>query len=118
MLLAPVQAAAEYQHLARSLQRTHSNDSAFFYILSSDDLAIATLQMVLNLLRDWLNKWRLIVNLGKMVTLLSGLERSMTPQFKLRRQEVEFFKDSFCGFSKFRLGGGFPVRHGREHGAL
>ncbi|GBP31825.1 RNA-directed DNA polymerase from mobile element jockey [Eumeta japonica] len=54
------------------------------------DLAVAKLQRVLDLLPDWLDKWRVAVNMTKTAALLTGQQRIMPPKLRLRGQEVEW----------------------------
>ncbi|GBP14564.1 RNA-directed DNA polymerase from mobile element jockey [Eumeta japonica] len=68
----------------------YSDDIAYLVSSRRADLAIAKLHTVLDLLPDWLNKWRMAMNVTKTTALLTGQQRIMPPKLRLRRQEVEW----------------------------
>ncbi|GBP86575.1 RNA-directed DNA polymerase from mobile element jockey [Eumeta japonica] len=54
------------------------------------DLAAKKIQRVLDLLPKWLDKWRMAVNVSKTAALLTGSQRNMPDQLRLRAQAVEW----------------------------
>ncbi|GBP91642.1 hypothetical protein EVAR_68276_1 [Eumeta japonica] len=54
------------------------------------DLAVAKTQRVLDLLPNWLDKWRVAINLTKMAALLTGQQRTTPSKLRLRGQDVEW----------------------------
>ncbi|GBP44805.1 hypothetical protein EVAR_86621_1 [Eumeta japonica] len=54
------------------------------------DLVVKKLQRVFDLLPDWLDKWRVAVNVTKTVALLTGQQRIMPPKLRLREQGVKW----------------------------
>ncbi|GBP78705.1 RNA-directed DNA polymerase from mobile element jockey [Eumeta japonica] len=68
----------------------YADDSAYLSSSRRADLAVAKLQRVLDLLPDWLDKWRNAVNVMKTVILLTSQQRIMPLKVRLRRLEVEW----------------------------
>ncbi|GBP95861.1 RNA-directed DNA polymerase from mobile element jockey [Eumeta japonica] len=68
----------------------YTDDSAYLASTRRADLAAAKLQRVLDLLPDWLDRWRVAVNVTKTAALLTGQRRTMPPKLRLRGQEVEW----------------------------
>ncbi|GBP22132.1 RNA-directed DNA polymerase from mobile element jockey [Eumeta japonica] len=67
----------------------YADDSVYLASSRRADLTVAKLQKVLDLLSDWLDKWRIVVNLTKTAALLTGQQHIMAPKLRLRGQEVE-----------------------------
>ncbi|GBP33592.1 RNA-directed DNA polymerase from mobile element jockey [Eumeta japonica] len=68
----------------------YADDSAYLASSRRADLAAAKLQRVLDLLPDWLDRWRVAVNVTKTAALLTGQQRAMPAKLRLRGQEVEW----------------------------
>ncbi|GBP23875.1 RNA polymerase II-associated protein 1 [Eumeta japonica] len=68
----------------------YTDDSAYLASSRRADLAAAKLQRVLDLLPDWLDRWRVAVNVTKTAALLTGQQRAMPTKLRLRGQEVEW----------------------------
>ncbi|GBP28745.1 RNA-directed DNA polymerase from mobile element jockey [Eumeta japonica] len=68
----------------------YGDDSAYFASSRRADLATAKIQSVLDLLPEWLDKWRVAVSVTKTAGLLTGQQRTMPPKPRLRRQDVEW----------------------------
>ncbi|GBP27513.1 RNA-directed DNA polymerase from mobile element jockey [Eumeta japonica] len=68
----------------------YADDSAYFSSSRRADLAVAKIQRVLDLLPEWLDKWRVAVNVTKTAALLTGQQRTMPPKLRLRGQNVEW----------------------------
>ncbi|GBP92572.1 RNA-directed DNA polymerase from mobile element jockey [Eumeta japonica] len=64
----------------------YADDSAYLPSSRRADLTVAKLQRVLDLLPDWLDKWRVAVNVTKTAVLLTGQQRIIPPKLSLRRQ--------------------------------
>ncbi|GBP41085.1 RNA-directed DNA polymerase from mobile element jockey [Eumeta japonica] len=60
------------------------------YHLVGPNFLWVKLQRVLDLLPDWLDSWRIAVNVTKTTALLTGQQRTMLPKLRLRGQEVEW----------------------------
>ncbi|GBP09968.1 RNA-directed DNA polymerase from mobile element jockey [Eumeta japonica] len=68
----------------------YADDSTYFASSRRADLAAAKIQRVLDLLPEWLDKWRVAVNVTKTAALLTGQQRTMPPKLRLRGQDVEW----------------------------
>ncbi|GBP37600.1 RNA-directed DNA polymerase from mobile element jockey [Eumeta japonica] len=68
----------------------YADDSAYLASSRRADLAAAKIQRVLDLLPDWLDRWRVVVNVTKTAALLTGQQRAMPAKLRLRGQEVEW----------------------------
>ncbi|GBP24039.1 RNA-directed DNA polymerase from mobile element jockey [Eumeta japonica] len=68
----------------------YANDSAYFASSRRADLAAAKIQRVLDLLPEWLEKWRVAVNVTKTAAILTGQQRTMPPKLRLWGQDVEW----------------------------
>ncbi|GBP53956.1 RNA-directed DNA polymerase from mobile element jockey [Eumeta japonica] len=68
----------------------YANDSAYFASSRRADLAAKKIQRVLDLLPEWLDRWRMAVNVSKTAALLTGSQRNMPDQLRLRGQAVEW----------------------------
>ncbi|GBP20939.1 hypothetical protein EVAR_9508_1 [Eumeta japonica] len=68
----------------------YADDSAYFASSRRADLAAKKIQRVLDLLPEWLDKWRMTVNVSKTAALLTGSQRNMPDQLRLRGQAVEW----------------------------
>ncbi|GBP96494.1 RNA-directed DNA polymerase from mobile element jockey [Eumeta japonica] len=68
----------------------YADDSAYFASSRRADLAAKRIQRVLDLLPEWLDKWRMAVNVSKTAALLTGSQRNMPDQLRLRGQAVEW----------------------------
>ncbi|GBP47638.1 RNA-directed DNA polymerase from mobile element jockey [Eumeta japonica] len=68
----------------------YADDSAYFASSRRADLAAAKIQRVLDLLPEWLDKWRVAVNVTKTAAILTGQQRAMPPKLRLRGQDVEW----------------------------
>ncbi|GBP16123.1 RNA-directed DNA polymerase from mobile element jockey [Eumeta japonica] len=68
----------------------YADDSAYFASSRRADLAAKKIQRVLDLLQEWLNKWRMAVNVNKTAALLTGSQQNMPDQLRLRGQAVEW----------------------------
>ncbi|GBP58048.1 RNA-directed DNA polymerase from mobile element jockey [Eumeta japonica] len=68
----------------------YADDSAYFGSSRRADLAAANIQRVLDLLLEWLDKWRVAINVTKTAALLTGQQRTMPPKLRLRGQDVEW----------------------------
>ncbi|GBP30173.1 RNA-directed DNA polymerase from mobile element jockey [Eumeta japonica] len=68
----------------------YADDSAYFASSRRADLAAAKIQRVLDLLPEWLDKWRVAVNVTKTAAILTGQQRTMPPKLRLRGQNVEW----------------------------
>ncbi|GBP86543.1 RNA-directed DNA polymerase from mobile element jockey [Eumeta japonica] len=68
----------------------YADDSAYFASSRRADLAAAKIQRVLDLLPEWLGKWRVAVNVTKTAEILTGQQRTMPPKLRLRGQDVEW----------------------------
>ncbi|GBP30312.1 RNA-directed DNA polymerase from mobile element jockey [Eumeta japonica] len=68
----------------------YADDSAYFASSRRADLAAKRIQRVLDLLSEWLDKWRMAVNVSKTAALLTGSQRNMPDQLRLRGQAVEW----------------------------
>ncbi|GBP34307.1 RNA-directed DNA polymerase from mobile element jockey [Eumeta japonica] len=68
----------------------YANDSAYLASSRRADLTAAKLQRVLDLLPDWLDRWRVAVNVTKTAALLTGQQRAMLAKLRLWGQEVEW----------------------------
>ncbi|GBP21510.1 RNA-directed DNA polymerase from mobile element jockey [Eumeta japonica] len=55
----------------------YADDSAYFASLRRADLAAKRFQRVLDLLPEWLDKWRMAVNVSKTAALLIGSQKNM-----------------------------------------
>ncbi|KAL0894549.1 hypothetical protein ABMA27_013121 [Loxostege sticticalis] len=66
-----------------------ADDSAFFATSRKLEFTLNRLQRVLDLLPEWLDKWRMAVNVGKTVALLIG-RRVAVPPLRLCGQEIEW----------------------------
>lgn len=66
-----------------------ADDSASFATSRRLELTLNRLQRVLDLLPEWLDKWRMAVNVGKTVALLIGRRTAVSP-LRLRGQEIEW----------------------------
>ena len=67
-----------------------ADDSAFFASSNQAVAAAKKMQKLLDLLPEWLDKWRMAVNVGKTAALLTGLQRILPPKLQLRGQDVEW----------------------------
>ncbi|KAJ2941788.1 hypothetical protein O0L34_g10595 [Tuta absoluta] len=68
-----------------------ADDSAYFASSRSSKVAAAKLQRVLDLLPDWLDRWKMAVNVGKTAALVTGQQHIHTPPpLKLRGQDVAY----------------------------
>ncbi|GBP76203.1 RNA-directed DNA polymerase from mobile element jockey [Eumeta japonica] len=68
----------------------YADDSAYFALSRRADLAAKRIQRVLDQLPEWLDKWRMAVNVSKTAALLTGSQRNMPDQLRLRGQAVEW----------------------------
>ncbi|GBP59857.1 RNA-directed DNA polymerase from mobile element jockey [Eumeta japonica] len=68
----------------------YAEDSAYFASSRRADLAAAKIQRVLDLLPEWLDKWRVAVNVTKTAAILTGQQRTMPPKLRLQGQDVEW----------------------------
>ncbi|GBP22862.1 RNA-directed DNA polymerase from mobile element jockey [Eumeta japonica] len=68
----------------------YADDSAYLASSRRADLAAAKLQRVLDLLPDWLDRWRVAVNVTKTAALLTSQQRAMPTKLRLRGQKVEW----------------------------
>ncbi|GBP62578.1 RNA-directed DNA polymerase from mobile element jockey [Eumeta japonica] len=68
----------------------YADDSAYFASSRRADLAAAKIQRVLDLSPEWLDKWRVAVNVTKTATILTGQQRTMPLKLRLRGQDVEW----------------------------
>ncbi|GBP33313.1 RNA-directed DNA polymerase from mobile element jockey [Eumeta japonica] len=68
----------------------YADDSAYFASSRRADLAAKRIQRVLDQLPEWLDKWRMAVNVSKTAALLTGSQRNMPDQLRLRGQAVEW----------------------------
>ncbi|GBP41041.1 RNA-directed DNA polymerase from mobile element jockey [Eumeta japonica] len=68
----------------------YANDSAYFASSRRADLAAKRVQRVFDLLPEWLDKWKMAVNVSKTAALLTGSQRNMTDQLRLRGQAIEW----------------------------
>ncbi|GBP89112.1 RNA-directed DNA polymerase from mobile element jockey [Eumeta japonica] len=68
----------------------YADDSAYLSSSRRADLAVAKLLRVLDLLPDWLDKWRVAVNVTKTAALLTSQQRTMPSKLRLRGQNVEW----------------------------
>ncbi|GBP21920.1 RNA-directed DNA polymerase from mobile element jockey [Eumeta japonica] len=68
----------------------YADDSAYFASSRRADLAVKRIQRVFDLLPKWLDKWKMAVNVSKMVALLTGSQGIMSDQLRLRGQAVEW----------------------------
>ncbi|GBP33407.1 RNA-directed DNA polymerase from mobile element jockey [Eumeta japonica] len=66
------------------------DDSAYFVSSHRADLAARKIQRGFDLLPEWLDSWRMAVNIGKTAALLTGRLRNMSTKLRLRRQDVEW----------------------------
>ncbi|GBP76656.1 RNA-directed DNA polymerase from mobile element jockey [Eumeta japonica] len=60
----------------------YADDSAYFASSRRADLAAAKIQRVLDLLPEWLDKWRVAVNVTKTAAILTGQQRTMPPKLR------------------------------------
>ncbi|GBP78552.1 RNA-directed DNA polymerase from mobile element jockey [Eumeta japonica] len=60
----------------------YADDSAYFASSRRADLAAAKIQRVLDLLPEWLDKWRVAVNVTKTAAILTGQQRAMPPKLR------------------------------------
>lgn len=68
-----------------------ADDSAYFASSRSPQIAAKRVQKVLDLLPNWLDKWRMAVNVGKTAALLVGPGRKRPPPpLKLRGMDVKW----------------------------
>ncbi|GBP63055.1 hypothetical protein EVAR_87427_1 [Eumeta japonica] len=80
----------EYRRAATYLPNyTHYTPIAYFASSQRADLAAKRIQRVFNLLPEWLDKWRMGVNVSKTAALLTDSQRIMLDQLRLRVQAVE-----------------------------
>ncbi|GBP95537.1 RNA-directed DNA polymerase from mobile element jockey [Eumeta japonica] len=68
----------------------YADDSAYLASSHRVDLAAAKLQRVLDLLPDWLDRWRVAVNVTKTAAFLTGQQRALPAKLRFRGQEVEW----------------------------
>ncbi|GBP81489.1 RNA-directed DNA polymerase from mobile element jockey [Eumeta japonica] len=68
----------------------YADDSAYFTSSRRADLAAKRIQRVLDLLPECLDKWRMAVNVSKTAAILTGSQRNMPDQLRLRGQAVEW----------------------------
>ncbi|GBP33189.1 RNA-directed DNA polymerase from mobile element jockey [Eumeta japonica] len=68
----------------------YADDSAYFASSRRADLAAKRIQRVLDRLPEWLDKWRMAVNVSKTAALLTGSQSNMPDQLRLRGQAVEW----------------------------
>ncbi|GBP89418.1 RNA-directed DNA polymerase from mobile element jockey [Eumeta japonica] len=68
----------------------YADDSAYLSSSRRADVAVAKFQRVLDLLQNWLDKWRVAVNVTKTASLLTGQLRIMSPKLRLRGQKVDW----------------------------
>ncbi|CAH2091886.1 unnamed protein product [Euphydryas editha] len=66
----------------------YADDSAYFASSYHNIVATNTMQRLLDLLPEWLDKWRIAVNVRKTAAQLTGISRPRR-QLKLRGQDVE-----------------------------
>ncbi|GBP16391.1 hypothetical protein EVAR_9972_1 [Eumeta japonica] len=64
----------------------YADDSAYFASSRRADLAAKRIQHVFDLLPEWLDKWRMAVNVNKTAALLTGSQRNMPDKLRLRGQ--------------------------------
>ncbi|GBP28750.1 RNA-directed DNA polymerase from mobile element jockey [Eumeta japonica] len=62
----------------------YADDSAYFASSRRADLAAAKIQRILDLLPEWLDKWRVAVNITKTAALLTGQQRTIPPKLRFR----------------------------------
>ncbi|GBP04938.1 hypothetical protein EVAR_21157_1 [Eumeta japonica] len=62
----------------------YADDSACFASSQRVDLAAKKIQRVFDLLSGWLDEWRMAVNVSKTAALLTGSQRIMPDQLRLR----------------------------------
>ncbi|KAG7294806.1 hypothetical protein JYU34_022823 [Plutella xylostella] len=67
-----------------------ADDSAYFASSRKVDLAVSKMQRLLDRLPEWLDKWRMAVNVGKTAAMLSGRYRAPARKLQLRGQAVEW----------------------------
>ncbi|GBP92478.1 RNA-directed DNA polymerase from mobile element jockey [Eumeta japonica] len=75
----------------------YADDSAYFASSRRADLAAKRIQRVLDRLPEWLDKWRMAVNVSKTAALLTGSQRNMPDQLRLRGQAVEWNTSAISG---------------------
>ncbi|GBP67644.1 RNA-directed DNA polymerase from mobile element jockey [Eumeta japonica] len=80
----------QLQHWEDVVLVLYADDSAYLASSRRADLAAAKLQRVLDLLPDWLDRWRVAVNVTKTAALLTGKQRAMPTKLRLRGHEVEW----------------------------
>ncbi|GBP34481.1 RNA-directed DNA polymerase from mobile element jockey [Eumeta japonica] len=68
----------------------YADDSAYFTLSRRADLAVKMIQYVFDLLPEFLDKWRMAVNVSKTAALLTGCQRIMPNQLRLIGQTVEW----------------------------
>ncbi|GBP72334.1 RNA-directed DNA polymerase from mobile element jockey [Eumeta japonica] len=68
----------------------YAEDSAYFASSRRADLAAKKIQRVFDLLPEWLDKWRMAVNVNKTAALLTSSQRILPNQLRLRSQAAEW----------------------------
>ncbi|GBP30303.1 hypothetical protein EVAR_27917_1 [Eumeta japonica] len=68
----------------------HGNVSAYFASSRRADLAAKKIQRLFYVLLEWLDKWRMAVNVGRTTALLTGSQQITPAQLCLRGQDVEW----------------------------
>ncbi|GBP76700.1 hypothetical protein EVAR_52435_1 [Eumeta japonica] len=63
---------------------------AYFASARRANLAAKKIQQVFDLLLEWLDRWRMAVNVGKTAALLTGRQRNMPIQLRPRGQDMEW----------------------------
>ncbi|GBP69108.1 RNA-directed DNA polymerase from mobile element jockey [Eumeta japonica] len=66
----------------------YADDSAYFASSRRADLAAKRIQRVFDLLSKWLYKWRMAVDVSKTAALLTGSQRILSDQLRLRGQTM------------------------------
>ncbi|GBP57009.1 tRNA (guanine-N(7)-)-methyltransferase [Eumeta japonica] len=74
----------------------YADDSAYFASSRRADLAAKRVQRIFDLLPEWLDKWRMAVNVSKTAALLTGSQRNMPDQLRLKGPE-EYSAPYDCG---------------------
>ncbi|GBP47579.1 RNA-directed DNA polymerase from mobile element jockey [Eumeta japonica] len=72
----------------------YANNSVYFASSQRADLAAGKIQRVFDVLPDWLDKWRMAVNVSRTTAVLTGSQRIIPVQLRLR--------GSGCGVENLR----------------
>ncbi|CAH2211735.1 jg18154, partial [Pararge aegeria aegeria] len=65
----------------------YADDSAYFASSFHQLVAINRMQRLLNLLPEWLDRWRMAVNVGKTAAIVFGVRKPLR-QLQLRGQDI------------------------------